>query len=255
VFEAANQPPPLDDAGLKWKKGEQEFEALMKHLDNAGYRTGYPYREATATKLEKSARQNNDVVVPPASSSFVYVFDDDTNKKGSPMKSKGVGKQKENKSDWLTTGKREELDETLNSNLDTTKTSKWAPEDTSTPIKPDRAARPDSREQGQGKPFESLMEESTVVHGGSEEPRATQMTLPVNQSASPKKDAQAENGNKSSGKPTQLDSPQKSTSSAEGVLDERESSPGRDLDSSAKDKKKKKGGFRMPSFGGKKKEK
>uniref|UniRef100_A0A674H4K9 Alpha-adducin n=1 Tax=Taeniopygia guttata TaxID=59729 RepID=A0A674H4K9_TAEGU len=28
----------------KWQIGEQEFEALMRMLDNLGYRTGYPYR-------------------------------------------------------------------------------------------------------------------------------------------------------------------------------------------------------------------
>ncbi|KAJ8285207.1 hypothetical protein GJAV_G00023540 [Gymnothorax javanicus] len=34
------------DAGShpKWQVGEQQFEALMRMLDNLGYRTGYPYR-------------------------------------------------------------------------------------------------------------------------------------------------------------------------------------------------------------------
>jgi adducin len=245
AVEAANQ-VVTDEDGKIWKKGEQEFETLMKHLDNAGYRSGYPYREASVTQKEqKGGRQDSSVIVPPASSSFVYTFDDHTTQIGSPLKTKGPSKQKEFKSDWLTTGKKEELDETITSNLDTTKASKWAPEDTSTPIKPEHATRPDSRRDVQAKqPIENLLEESTVAHGGSGEPHATQVPQP-------KKEAETVNK-----PPPQLDSPVKSTSSAEGVLDDREGSPTKDVDSSpSKDKKKKKGGFRMPSFGGKKKEK
>ncbi|KAM9307365.1 alpha-adducin isoform 1-T1 [Pholidichthys leucotaenia] len=40
-------PEPVGDgssAHPKWQVGEQEFEALMRMLDNLGYRTGYPYR-------------------------------------------------------------------------------------------------------------------------------------------------------------------------------------------------------------------
>ncbi|XP_068609214.1 alpha-adducin [Brachionichthys hirsutus] len=40
-------PAPAGDGSSsypQWKTGEQEFEALMRMLDNLGYRTGYPYR-------------------------------------------------------------------------------------------------------------------------------------------------------------------------------------------------------------------
>uniref|UniRef100_A0A8C5GAE9 Alpha-adducin n=1 Tax=Gouania willdenowi TaxID=441366 RepID=A0A8C5GAE9_GOUWI len=40
-------PEPAEDGSSthpKWQLGEQEFEALMRMLDNLGYRTGYPYR-------------------------------------------------------------------------------------------------------------------------------------------------------------------------------------------------------------------
>ncbi|XP_034564726.1 alpha-adducin isoform X1 [Notolabrus celidotus] len=40
-------PEPAGDGSSthpKWQVGEQEFEALMRMLDNLGYRTGYPYR-------------------------------------------------------------------------------------------------------------------------------------------------------------------------------------------------------------------
>uniref|UniRef100_A0A3P9LU58 Alpha-adducin n=1 Tax=Oryzias latipes TaxID=8090 RepID=A0A3P9LU58_ORYLA len=42
-----NVPEPASDGSSthpKWLIGEQEFEALMRMLDNLGYRTGYPYR-------------------------------------------------------------------------------------------------------------------------------------------------------------------------------------------------------------------
>ncbi|XP_024155077.1 alpha-adducin isoform X8 [Oryzias melastigma] len=42
-----NVPEPASDGSSthpKWQIGEQEFEALMRMLDNLGYRTGYPYR-------------------------------------------------------------------------------------------------------------------------------------------------------------------------------------------------------------------
>ena len=32
-----------------WRLGELEFEALMRHLDNAGHRTGHLYRQVSVT--------------------------------------------------------------------------------------------------------------------------------------------------------------------------------------------------------------
>ena len=42
AFEEANQPPPESqgEGKRKWRKGEIEFEALMRHLDNAVSRRG-----------------------------------------------------------------------------------------------------------------------------------------------------------------------------------------------------------------------
>ncbi|KAM7539697.1 hypothetical protein Aperf_G00000033318 [Anoplocephala perfoliata] len=64
-----------------WRLGELEFEALMRHLDNAGYRTGHLYRQDAAVSprpsrrtLDRSgaiagSRRFEDVEVPPFASS------------------------------------------------------------------------------------------------------------------------------------------------------------------------------------------
>lgn len=136
AYETARQLPVSAD-GKKWRLGEQDFEALMKHLDNVGYRTGYVYREPPVPQADEGKPvQHSEVVVPPTVSSYMYSFEEDTGKEPkSPGKVKMTGMQKKGfKSDWLGHAKREDLDESA---LNTTKTSKWAPEDTSTPIKPD----------------------------------------------------------------------------------------------------------------------
>jgi adducin len=58
----------------KWKIGELEFECLMRILDNAGFRTGYVYRQPLIRTLDKSATFK-DVEVPPAASSATTFID------------------------------------------------------------------------------------------------------------------------------------------------------------------------------------
>lgn len=59
----------------KWRVGGAEFEALMRMLDNAGFRTGYIYRNP----LVKSElpKPKNDVEVPPAVSSLGYLLEEE----------------------------------------------------------------------------------------------------------------------------------------------------------------------------------
>lgn len=59
----------------KWRIGGAEFEALMRMLDNAGFRTGYIYRHP----LVKSElpKPKNDVEVPPAVSSLGYLLEEE----------------------------------------------------------------------------------------------------------------------------------------------------------------------------------
>lgn len=59
----------------KWRVGGAEFEALMRMLDNAGFRTGYIYRHP----LIKSElpKPRNDVELPPAVSSLGYLLEEE----------------------------------------------------------------------------------------------------------------------------------------------------------------------------------
>lgn len=54
----------------KWKVGELEFEALMRCLDNAGYRTGYMYRQPIMRTIDRNAIK--EVEIPPAATSHSY---------------------------------------------------------------------------------------------------------------------------------------------------------------------------------------
>jgi len=59
----------------EWGVGELEFEALMRKLDNMGYRSGYQYAEPLVRKDPK--RQVSDVEVPPTVSNLSYLLEDD----------------------------------------------------------------------------------------------------------------------------------------------------------------------------------
>ncbi len=58
----------------KWKIGELEFESLMRILDNAGFRTGYVYRQPLIRTIDKTTTFK-DVEVPPAASSATSFAD------------------------------------------------------------------------------------------------------------------------------------------------------------------------------------
>ena len=84
VYEESRRPPARADstadtpeerpsARNQWRLGELEFEALMRVMDNAGYRTGHIYRHAL--RPEPPAHQS-DVEYPPAASSHTADIDD-----------------------------------------------------------------------------------------------------------------------------------------------------------------------------------
>ncbi|NWW54405.1 ADDG protein, partial [Pedionomus torquatus] len=78
----------------KWKVGEQEFEALMRMLDNLGYRTGYAYRQPL---VREKPRHKSDVEIPATVTAFS--FEDDTVPL-SPLKFLAQRQQRE-KTRWL----------------------------------------------------------------------------------------------------------------------------------------------------------
>jgi len=114
----------------KWRIGELEFEALMRCLDNAGYRTGYMYRQPIMRTIDRNAVK--EVEIPPVSTS--HNFDLEYIRKLKEEKQKLI------KGEWLNTPNvyaRTETEETGTAHPK--KITKWVPEaspnKTSTPIR------------------------------------------------------------------------------------------------------------------------
>ncbi|XP_061655151.1 alpha-adducin isoform X20 [Phyllopteryx taeniolatus] len=96
-------PEPAGDgssAQPKWLVGEQEFEALMRMLDNLGYRTGYPYR---CPALRDKGKKYSDVE-NAHSAGYSYGEDSDSGAR-SPMKHSFQRGQRD-KTRWLNAGGR-----------------------------------------------------------------------------------------------------------------------------------------------------
>ncbi|XP_021961097.1 protein hu-li tai shao isoform X3 [Folsomia candida] len=84
----------------KWRFGEQEFEALMRSLDNAGYRTGYIYRQPLIRN--DMPRPKYDVELPPAVSSLGYLIEEEELYKNNPNWKKFMeGRKGFEKTRWL----------------------------------------------------------------------------------------------------------------------------------------------------------
>lgn len=147
TFSTANQGGGgVDSSGRKWKIGEMEFEAQMRLMDNAGYRTGYSYKHPNIKRESRRERSNAEVEVPPASSSFTYVFDGDVehSKYMSPIKAAMERQKQQYKVGWLNSPNvyvKQEMDEIGTQHPK--KVTKWvkdeaedgSPKRTSTPIK------------------------------------------------------------------------------------------------------------------------
>merc|ERR1719427_1491285 len=71
-------------AKKEWGVGELEFEALMRNLDNAGFRTGYTYQQVLERK--EPPRLANDVELPPTSSNLGWLMEEDELYRDSPLK-------------------------------------------------------------------------------------------------------------------------------------------------------------------------
>ncbi|XP_053407854.1 gamma-adducin-like isoform X16 [Mercenaria mercenaria] len=152
TFTTANQGGGgVDSSGKKWKIGELEFEAQMRLMDNAGYRTGYSYKHPNIKRESRRERSNAEVEVPPASSSFTYVFDGDVehSKYMSPIKAAMERQKQQHKVGWLNSPNvyvKQEMDEIGTQNpkkITKMGIAKWvkdeaedgSPKRTSTPIK------------------------------------------------------------------------------------------------------------------------
>ncbi|XP_022618560.1 alpha-adducin isoform X7 [Seriola dumerili] len=98
-------PEPVGDGSSthpKWQVGEQEFEALMRMLDNLGYRTGYPYR---CPALRDKGKKYSDVeIASSAHGGYSYGEDSDSGAR-SPLKHSFQRGQRD-KTRWLNAGGR-----------------------------------------------------------------------------------------------------------------------------------------------------
>ncbi|XP_075050374.1 alpha-adducin isoform X5 [Mixophyes fleayi] len=108
----------------KWLIGEQEFEALMRMLDNLGYRTGYPYR---CPALRDKAKKYSDVEIPASVTGYSFGSDGDSGS-CSPLRH-SFQKQQREKTKWLNSGRADDApDEGQNGGSPKSKT-KWTKED------------------------------------------------------------------------------------------------------------------------------
>uniref|UniRef100_A0A182P0K1 Ras-GEF domain-containing protein n=1 Tax=Anopheles epiroticus TaxID=199890 RepID=A0A182P0K1_9DIPT len=125
----------------KWRVGGSEFEALMRMLDNAGFRTGYIFRNPLIKGDIPKPR--NDIEVPPAVSSLGYLIEEEELfkqgiwRKGDPRK---VG----DRTRWLNSPNVYQKVEVLETGTpDPKKITKWvaepSPTHSSTPVKIEHA--------------------------------------------------------------------------------------------------------------------
>lgn len=73
-----------DKKKRKWGVGDLDFEAVMRMLDNAGYRTGYIYKHPLIK--EEVMKPKSDVEVPPAVSSLGYLLEEEQLYKDGPLR-------------------------------------------------------------------------------------------------------------------------------------------------------------------------
>ncbi|XP_046512026.1 alpha-adducin isoform X4 [Equus quagga] len=111
-YKAKSRPPgsPAGEGTTgsppKWQIGEQEFEALMRMLDNLGYRTGYPYRYPA---LREKSKKYSDVEVPASVTGYSFASDGDSGT-CSPLRH-SFQKQQREKTRWLNSGRGDDASE------------------------------------------------------------------------------------------------------------------------------------------------
>ncbi|XP_018083661.1 alpha-adducin isoform X9 [Xenopus laevis] len=118
--------PSGEGSGLhpKWLVGEQEFEALMRMLDNLGYRTGYPYR---CPALREKAKKYSDVEIP-ASVTGYSLGNDGGSGTCSPLRH-SFQKQQREKTKWLNSGRADDTSEDGQNGGSPKSKTKWTKED------------------------------------------------------------------------------------------------------------------------------
>ncbi|XP_069877822.1 alpha-adducin isoform X4 [Dipodomys merriami] len=128
-YRAKPRPPesPEGDgtnSSPRWLIGEQEFEALMRMLDNLGYRTGYPYRYPA---LREKSKKHSDAEGPASVTGCSFASDGDSGT-CSPLR-QSFQKQQREKTRWLNSGRGDEASEEGQSGSSPKSKTKWTKED------------------------------------------------------------------------------------------------------------------------------
>ncbi|XP_025889996.1 alpha-adducin isoform X4 [Nothoprocta perdicaria] len=108
----------------KWQIGEQEFEALMRMLDNLGYRTGYPYR---CPALREKTKKFSDVEIPASVTGYSFTSDGESGT-CSPLRH-SFQKQQREKTRWLNSGRGDDASEEGQNGGSPKSKTKWTKED------------------------------------------------------------------------------------------------------------------------------
>jgi len=131
----------VNTAKKEWGVGELEFEALMRMLDNSGYRTGYAYAEPLVRK--EPAKMISDVELPPTASNLGYLMDEEELYKDGPLRAllaqMGKATRSGNKTRWVNSPNVYQKVEVLETGTqDPKKITKWVADGSpshSTPVK------------------------------------------------------------------------------------------------------------------------
>lgn len=155
IYDASRKPPesavgqqdqvdnkdrPVHQTTNRWRVGGAEFEALMRTLDNAGFRTGYIYRNPLVK--HEVPKPKNDVEVPPAVSSLGYLLEEEELYRQGIWKKGGFMKAGD-RSRWLNSPNVYQKVEVLETGTpDPKKITKWVADGSpthSTPVKIEHA--------------------------------------------------------------------------------------------------------------------
>ncbi|NXF35568.1 ADDA protein, partial [Nyctibius bracteatus] len=119
--------PPAGEGTVshpKWQIGEQEFEALMRMLDNLGYRTGYPYR---CPALREKSKKYSDVEIPASVTGYSFTSDGESGT-CSPLRH-SFQKQQREKTRWLNSARGDDASEEGQNGSSPKSKTKWTKED------------------------------------------------------------------------------------------------------------------------------
>ncbi|KAK6760322.1 hypothetical protein RB195_021701 [Necator americanus] len=141
---SVSRSPLKDQTGnvVNWRVGELEWEAWMRVLDHAGFRTGHIYRQPSLrpkSAMSHSTVNNNDVAVPPSASALGML--DESDAEAVAAHKLALLRKEQERNRWLNSPNAYQKVEILETGTDNPKKiTKWVQDATSpsasgTPVK------------------------------------------------------------------------------------------------------------------------